>query len=78
MNVREIVKKWLQENGYEGLCSGWISCGCAIDDLMPCDELDPTHCEPGYKVPCPGPEDCENGGGCPWHISTKKPDKKED
>ena len=34
MTVREIVKTWLEEHGYDGLCSG--GCGCRVKDLMPC------------------------------------------
>ena len=69
MKVKEIVKQWLTEKGYEGLCDE--DCGCEIKDLMPCD-APRIDCIAGYKVPCPGEEDCEAGGGCPWHISPNK------
>ena len=69
MNLGDITKKWLQENGFEGLTGD--DCGCEIGDLMPCDAPN-INCEPGYKVPCPGPEDCPADGDCPWHISPKK------
>jgi len=72
MNIQEIVKKWLEENGYDGL--GSEDCGCELSDLMPCDEPHISDCAAGYKVPCPGPEDCPADGGCPFHISTKKPE----
>ena len=68
-NVREIVADWLKEHGYEGLYRE--CCGCKVDALMPCDEPGPD-CRPGVVVPCPGPRDCEAGGGCPWHIAEKK------
>ena len=32
MNVTEIVKKYLEENGYDGLCSDVCGCGCDVDD----------------------------------------------
>lgn len=66
MNVRKIVKKYLEENGYYGLCGD--SCGCGLDDLMPCDG-DCQSCEPAYKHVCPGvgkcpnADTCESGGG---------------
>lgn len=44
MNVKEIVKAHLAENGYDGLCDP--TCGCSIKTLFPCggDE----DCEPGH------------------------------
>jgi len=46
-NVKEIVKEYLERNGFDGL---WFSdgCGCCIEDLMPCDG-NVSLCEPGYK-----------------------------
>ena len=52
MNVKEIVQKYLQENGYDGLCDEWHECGCQINDLMPCGEYC-GDCIPGYKIPDP-------------------------
>jgi hypothetical protein len=49
MNVKEIIIKYLKENGYDGLCTD--DCGCQISDLCPCGnniEL----CGPGYKHKC--------------------------
>ena len=48
--VREIVEKWLADNGYEGLYRT-DACGCELDDLVPCGECF-DDCAPGYKVPC--------------------------
>jgi len=45
MTVKEIVTEYLKDNGYDGLCSE--ECGCAIDDLMPCND-DQSYCSPGY------------------------------
>ena len=70
MNIRQIVERWLRSNKYDGL--GDDECGCEVDDLMPCDNPNIFTCAPGYKVPCPGPEDCPADGDCPWHISTSK------
>lgn len=68
MDIQDIVKKFLIDNGYDGLYTE--GCGCEVADLFPCGE--PGNCEAGHKIPCPGPEDCEVGGGCPWHIASGK------
>jgi hypothetical protein len=57
MNVLQIIKIWLKDNGYDGLCS--TDCGCSLDNLAPCDREEIAECEPGYKNPCPGPGKCE-------------------
>ena len=46
MNVKEIVKKYLDENGFDGLYND--RCGCEKDDLMLCNE-NLEKCKPGYK-----------------------------
>jgi len=74
MTVKEIVRQWLQDHGYDGLCSDF--CGCVFSDLMPCGE-DASGCQAGYKVPCPGPQDCEAGGTCPWHIRARKKNEQD-
>jgi Fe2+ or Zn2+ uptake regulation protein len=43
--VREIVRQYLQDHGYHGLCNPALECGCGIDDLMPCDS-NPFGCQP--------------------------------
>lgn len=68
MLIKEIVKEWLNQHDYDGLFNDY--CGCEISDLMPCGEPGMA-CEAGKKTPCPGPETCEDGGGCPWHIGPK-------
>ena len=47
MNVNEIIKKYLRENGYDGLCNE--KCGCGIDNLMPCDTFACQSCVPASK-----------------------------
>jgi hypothetical protein len=70
MTVREIITKYLKDNGYDGLCCE--DCGCEVEDLAPCcigeNFID---CRPGYKVPC-DPATCPADGDCGWHIATKK------
>ena len=34
MTVHEIVLEYLEEHGFDGLCTN--GCGCSIDDLAPC------------------------------------------
>jgi len=57
MNVREIIKNFLEENGYDGLYCYY--CACKIDDLMPCEEEGIPDCKPGYVQKCP----CEKYAG---------------
>lgn len=50
MDIQEIVKCWLQANGYDGLYHG-CDCACNTDDLMPCAE--PGYdCTAGYICRC--------------------------
>jgi len=50
MNVKEIVQKYLKENGFDGLFNSG-ECACKIDDLAPCDCLNINDCESGYLGP---------------------------
>lgn len=47
MTVKEIVIKYLVNNGYDGLCTD--DCGCGIHDLNPCGEC-MCDCVPAKKV----------------------------
>jgi hypothetical protein len=74
MNLQEIVKKYLEENGYDGLCDSDTECACRLDDLMPCGEPG-ICCEAGHltKPPegvdyadwwlAPGPRPENSGSG---------------
>lgn len=68
MNTIEIIKKYLEENKYDGLFCDY--CGCSIDDLIPCDGDYITNCEPGHKIKC-DPETCSADGDCEFHIGEK-------
>jgi len=48
--IKEIIKEYLEKNGYDGLCSD-SECACSTDNLMPCDEPG-IYCEAGYKGAC--------------------------
>lgn len=47
VTIKEILIKWLLDNGFDGLANT-ESCGCGIDDLAPCD-CSPMDCEPAKK-----------------------------
>jgi hypothetical protein len=49
MTVIQIVKKYLEENGYDGLCCGAGECGCDLNDLAPCAQMG-EDCEPAYRI----------------------------
>jgi hypothetical protein len=58
MMVIEIVKKYLKENGFDGLVGD--DCGCGIEDLAPCGCDSIASCSAAIKVKqhC---EDCDAG-----------------
>ena len=62
MNIKTIIKEYMEANGYDGLYSPDYDCACAIYDQRPCDEncLD---CEVGYQNDCKSctqKADCDN------------------
>ena len=74
MTLKEIVKKYLADNGYGGLHND--DCGCFDDDLFPCDGPCDT-CEPAYKVPAHCTT-CETGcdasdTAAVWCLTTANP-----
>ncbi len=47
---KEIVEDWLRKNGYDGLWQDTEEgCGCGLDDLAPCGEVNMEDCRAGYK-----------------------------
>lgn len=76
VTVHDITKQYLEDNGYDGLRNE--ECGCELSDLAPCYDGVQGDCGAGYKVPCPGPEDCHLDGDCNWHISPNKPEVTND
>jgi len=75
--VKEIVKAYLKEHGYDGLYGEY--CGCEVDDLMVCDEAC-EDCVPGYKWTscegCPNKGECEFEGENDWCIRSDKPESE--
>jgi hypothetical protein len=77
VDVKEIVKKYLEDNGYGGLCNCEGDCGCTLDDLMPCYAEGVEHCQAGYRVLLTAEnigqyEDCEAEIG-DWITVLEKP-----
>ena len=76
MDVKDVLEKWLGENGYDGLVNTEGPCGCSIgDDFIECDALCPE-CEPAYKhkANCKECEDiCDGKDEVEYCMSTIKP-----
>ena len=66
-SVYEIVKTYLQENGFDGLHDE-ADCACSIDTLADCGEMK-EYCTAGYKVKAPP------GDACSYYICDSKDDK---
>lgn len=76
MTVKEIVEKWLKDNGYDGLWSENGECGCALgENFMGCDCTGVDECSSGFKTKC-DPETCPASGHCEYHIGPKKEKEK--
>lgn len=40
ITIKDIVELFLEENGYDGLCTHDPGhCSCTLEDLMPCDAV---------------------------------------
>lgn len=71
LTVYQIVKRYLEENGFTGLYNTELdNCGCELDHLFPCCEF-PIDCQAGYKCECPA-----SCGDHDYHVSPNKPKKK--
>ena len=67
MNVYDMIREYLERNGYNGLVSDDGECGCVLDDLAPCDEM--NNCWAAYRWP--GDEES------PFYMKTvKNPDRR--
>ena len=36
-DVQAILRAWLKEHNYDGLCNPELECGCGLDDFVPCN-----------------------------------------
>ena len=52
MNAGEILKIYLNANGYDGLCNDGCGCGCGMDDFAPCDGIQ-SDCQPAHRLTFP-------------------------
>lgn len=64
LTTREMIRKYLKDNDYDGLFSNEGECACVPDDLCPCGEP-PLDCEAGYRQTC----DC---GDHDFHIGEER------
>ena len=68
MFVKDIVRRYLEKLGYDGLYYPG-ECACLKDDLAPC-EGQMANCQPGYRV------DSEEDG-FDYHIVSEQPDTQQ-
>jgi len=52
MTVLEMVRKQLLANGWDGLCNGDGFCGCNLQDLAPCGDVQ-AECQAAMEVIIP-------------------------
>jgi len=71
MELIDIVKDWLEDNGFNGLFHDSGECACKIDDLMPCGGPC-LECEAGYVVSATDDEGEEG-----FRVSRNKPETTE-
>ena len=71
INNKQMIEHYLKANGYDGLYreDGYDSCGCILDDFMPCGEI-PDDCVAAFKRKC-------NCGEHDFHLVPSKKTLKE-
>lgn len=73
LTLKEITRKWLDENGYDGLCNPDLGCKCTGSDLMECDEPGGVDC-----VAAMGRFEDDDGDELPPHEYYMDPAKPHD
>ena len=76
-NVHDLVRRYLEGSGFDGLFNEAGQCACDTEDLAPCGEMS-GDCELGYKAT---PEQADALGACTdddadWYIVRTKPRDK--
>jgi len=73
LTVVEMVLKYLEENGYDGIYCSDVPCGCEKSNLNVCESSMAT-CRAGYKVNYKAEDKCgcDGEGEDHWHIGPKK------
>lgn len=69
MRCIEVIKEYLEKNGFDGLYNNDNECGCELPDLAPCMN-DISQCEVGYKIIVP--EDVKGYVDYDFYISNSK------
>jgi len=60
ITVKDIVKQYLRNNGYDGLGHEDSECACDIDNLMWCGADGISECVPAYRWECEEDECCDD------------------
>jgi hypothetical protein len=64
MTCKDIIEKYLIDNGFDGLCGD--ECGCSMDDFMPCEGLC-GDCFPAYEYEIKQGKTCKDCAcDCPF------------
>ncbi len=50
MTVKDIIIEGLKDMGADGLCNIDFDCGCGLDDLEPCSNININECVPARKI----------------------------
>ena len=72
MDVREIVRRYLKNNGFDGVYNVDNECCCSTEHFPTCGN-DTSDCVPGYRMPC-STDYCD--GLCAYHIGPTKNGKR--
>ncbi len=77
MNIKEIVIKYLRDNGYDGMYCPDEPCGCELSDLAPCGCECWEDCLPGVKKEYKASDKCgcDGEGTDHWHIQPRETQK---
>ncbi|MFH1614894.1 MAG: hypothetical protein ABIG61_07410 [Planctomycetota bacterium] len=81
MNVKDIIKEYLEKNGYDGLCGEGCGCRVVNDELFIMCEGSFNDCVPGYlhkckKADCGECEEwCHEITDGSWLMKSEKPKK---